>query len=147
MKIGWGWRIGILYGGFVVGMGTLVVVSNSQHFDLVSKDYYGEEIAYQKVIDAEKNQAALSRPLTIHANGQSVTIDFPDEFKGKLLSGDLKFYSPVDARWDRNFKINAQNNSITVSRNDLRNTRYTIKISWTADSKNYYQESEILLHA
>ncbi len=147
MKISWGWRIGILYGGFVLFMATLVIASSRQHFDLVSKDYYGEEIAYQKVIDAGKNQAALSRPLTIHANGRSVTIEFPDEFKNKLLSGDILFYSPVDADWDSRFKINAQNNNITIPRDSLRNTRYTIKASWVADGKNYYQESEIILHS
>ena len=147
MKISWGWRIGILYGSFVLFMATLVIASSHQHFDLVSKDYYGEEIAYQKVIDAGKNQAALSRPLTIHADGQSVIIDFPDELKSKLLSGDVSFYSPADAQWDRKFKINVQNNSMTIPRNSLRNTIYTIKISWTADNKNYYQESAIRLHA
>ncbi len=147
MKIGWGWRIGILYGGFVLFMGTLVMASTHQHFDLVSKDYYGEEIAYQKVIDAGKNQAALSRPLAIHASGQAVTLDFPDEFRGKVLSGNVMFYSPVDARWDETFKINAEGNSMNISRSNLHNTRYTMKISWTADGKNYYQESEIMLHS
>ena len=147
MKISWGWRIGILYVGFVLFMGTLVIASNRQHFDLVSKDYYGEEIAYQKVIDAGKNQAALSQPLSIHASGQSVTIDFPDEFKSRSLSGDIQFYSPVDADWDRNFKINAQNNTVTIARSALKNTRYTIKISCNVDGKSYYQESEIMLHS
>ena len=146
MKISWGWRIGILYVGFVLFMGTLVIASNRQHFDLVSKDYYGEEIAYQKVIDAGKNQAALSQPLSIHASGQSVTIDFPDEFKSKPLSGNVTFYSPVDAQWDRDFKIDAQNNSSVIPRANLHNTRYTIKITWMADGKSYYQESEIILH-
>jgi hypothetical protein len=146
MKITWGWRIAILYGGFVVFMATLVIASTHQHFDLVSKDYYGEEIAYQKVIDAGKNQAALSMPLAIHANGLSVTIEFPDEFASKILSGNIMFYSPVDAQWDRNFKINVQNNSISISRDKLHNTRYTMKINWTADGKSYYQESQIILH-
>ncbi len=147
MKLSWGWKIGILYCGFVVGMLTLVIASNHQHFDLVSKDYYEAELGYQKVIDAGKNQSTLSQPLSIHANEKTVTIDFPNEFKSKILSGDIQFYSPVNSDWDRNFKINAENNSVTILRSALQNTRYTIKIKCAVDGKSYYQESEIFLHS
>ena len=147
MKIGWGWKIAILYGCFVVMILCLVVASSHQHFDLVSKNYYDAEIGYQQKIDAGKNQSALSAPLMIHANEKSVTIDFPDEFRNKALSGDIEFYAPVNAEWDRSFKITAQNNSVTIPRSALQNTRYTIKISCTVDGKNYYQESEIMLRS
>jgi len=147
MKISWGWKITMLYSGFVVMMVSLVVASTHQHFDLVSKDYYEEEIAYQKVIDAGKNQSALSRPLAIHASDKTVTIDFPEEFKDKALSGNIQFYSPVNSEWDKNFSISAQNNSVTILRSALHNTRYTVKISCKVDGKNYYQESEIMLHS
>lgn len=147
MKISWSWKIGLLYGTFVVLMLALVIAANSQHFDLVSKDYYEEEIAYQKVIDAGKNQSALSQPLTVHANANAVTIDFPEEFKSKALSGHIQFYSPVNSEWDRKFDITPQNNSVTILRSKLQNTRYTVKISCTVDGKNYYQESEIMLHS
>jgi len=147
MKINWGWKIALLYGGFVILIMTLVIASSRQHFDLVSKDYYEAELGYQKVIDAGKNQSALSKPLSIHANGENVIINFPDEFKSRSLSGDIQFYSPVDADWDRNFKINAQNNTVTIARSALKNTRYTIKISCNVDGKSYYQESEIMLHS
>ena len=147
MKISWGWKIAGLYGGFVVLILILVIKANNQRFDLVSKDYYGEEIAYQKVLDAGKNQSALSRPVNIHANEKSVTIEFPEEFKSKVLSGDIRFYAPVNSDWDKTFKINAQDNSVTIARSELKNTRYTIKISCQVDGKSYYQESEILLHS
>ena len=146
MKIGWGWKIALLYGGFVVLIVSLVVASNHQHFDLVSKNYYEDEIAYQKVLDAGKNQSQLSQPLLIHANERSVIIDFPEEFKNKLLTGTIHFYSPVNSEWDRTFKINADNNCVTISRNDLRNTRYTTKITCSVNGKSYYQESELSLH-
>ncbi len=147
IKMNWGYKIALLYIGFVILILSLVYAASHQHFDLVSKDYYGDEIAYQKVINAGENQAALSKPLGIHANGTEVTIDFPDEFRNKQLSGDVHFYSPVNAEWDRTFKISAQNNSFTISRSTLRNTHYTIKISCSINGKNYYQESEIALHS
>ncbi len=86
MKIGWGWKIAGLYSVFVVLILVLVIKANNQHFDLVSKDYYDAEIGYQKVLDAGKNQASLSKSLNIHANSSDVVIEFPDEFKSKVLS-------------------------------------------------------------
>lgn len=147
MKIGWGWKIAGLYSVFVVLILILVIKANNQHFDLVSKDYYDAEVGYQKVLDAGKNQASLSKSLNIHANSNDVVIEFPDEFKSKVLTGDIQFYAPVNSEWDRTFKINAQNNSVSISRNGLKNTRYTIKINCVVDGKNYYQESDILLHS
>jgi hypothetical protein len=147
MRIGWGWKIAFLYGGFVALVLTLVIASNRQHFDLVTKDYYDAEIGYQKVIDAGKNQSTLSAPLLVHANTEAVTIDFPEEFRNKVLSGDIVFYAPVNSEWDKTFKINAQNNTVSILRSQLRNTRYTVKITCTVDGKSYYQESEIMLHS
>ena len=145
MKLNWGWGIATLYGCFVILIVTLVVGSSRQHFDLVSNDYYGEEIAFQKVIDGGKNQAGLSKPIDIHANTQAVTIDFPIEFKGKNMAGTILFYSPANAAWDYNYKIQATDLSINIDRAHLHKSKYSIKISCTIDGKNYYQESDISL--
>jgi len=147
MKLGWGWKIAILYSCFVVMMVTLVVASNRQKMDLVSKNYYEDELMFQKTLDAGKNQAGLSKPVLIHADKDSVTIDFPDEFRSKVLSGDICFYSPANEDWDKNFKISTNNNIVTISRKSLHDTKYTIKINCAVDGKKYYQESEIQLHS
>lgn len=146
MKIGWGWKLALMYGGFVVLIMGLVIASSRQHFDLVTKNYYDAELAYQNVLDAGKNQSALSAPLNIHANRDAVSIDFPDELKNKQLACNIEFYAPVNADWDRNFKMNTKANSVAISRSKLRNTRYTVKVSYSVEGKNYYQESELMLH-
>jgi nitrogen fixation protein FixH len=147
MKIGWGWKIAMVYGGFVVLIVTLVVGSMRQNFDLVSDKYYDEEIAFQKVIDAGKNQAALSRPVVVHSGPESVVINFPEEFRNKALDGNVLFYSPVNSTWDKTFPLSVQGDSVIVNRSDLRNTTYIIKINWQAEGRKYYQESEITLHS
>lgn len=146
MKLGWGWKIGIMYGGFVALILFLVISSSRQHIDLVSKNYYDAEIGYQKVIDAGKNQSTLSTALQIHANEHIVAIDFPNDFKNKSIECNVQFYAPVNSEWDRNFSLNTQSNTIAISRESLKNTRYTVKINFTVDGKAYYQESEIYLH-
>ena len=145
MHIGWGWRIAVLYTAFAVSMIFLVIVCSHQKFDLVSKDYYKDEIAYQNVLNAGKNQAQLSGAFTIHANESSVIVEFPTDFKSKVMQGNIYFYSPIDESWDKTFPINADNNTMSIPRSALKNSRYTIKINCTVDGKQYYQQSDISL--
>ena len=146
MKISWGTRIAILYSGFVALIVILVAGSMRQDFDLVAPDYYGQEIKYQQVIDAGKNQSALSAPAIIHANAETVTIDFPAEFSGKTISGNIHFYSAVNAAWDKVVSIDVKSNSIAVPRAQLHNTTYKVKLRWNSDDKEYYQETDLNLH-
>lgn len=142
----WGWRIALLYGGFVALIMTLVIRSSHQHFDLVSKDYYEKEIAYQQVIDASRNQSALSSAMEVHANATNVVIEMPAEFAGKSVIGSVQFYSPVNAAWDKKYPIRLVDNKIMIARSELKNTRYTIKIDCEAAGKKYYQETELNLY-
>lgn len=146
MKINWGAKIALLYGGFVALIVVLVAGSMRQDFDLVSPDYYSQEIKYQQVIDAGKNQAALSAPVSVHANETMVSIDFPVEFANKTMNGTVQFYSPVNAAWDKTVKMTNTGNSISVPRSELHSTTYTIKMNWEADGKKYYQETSLNLH-
>lgn len=142
----WGLKITFLYSGFVALILTLVVLSSRQHFDLVSKDYYADEIAYQKVIDADKNSTTLSSSISATVTAEDVTIKFPAELSSKTLSGTIHFYSPVNAAWDRELPLNALNNEMVVTRAQLHNTRYIIKADFNDGNQRYYQEEEINLN-
>ncbi len=147
MTIGWGWKITILYSVFVAMIVGLVIASSHQKIDLVSKDYYKDEIAYQKVLDASKNQASLEGALTIHADGREIFIEFPKEFSDKFLTGNVKLYSASHQEWDRNFPINTSGGRLSIPRSNLQHTLYTIKVSYTVGEKSYYSESQLDLHA
>ena len=145
IQFSWGWRIALLYCSFVAMILVLVISSSKQKFDLVSTDYYKDEIAYQNVLDASKNQAGLAGTLVFHANEKAVSIEFPVEFSDKIVKGTVSFYSAVDKEWDREFPVEIKNNTMSVDRSLLRNTNYTMKLSYSVDGKNYYQENELNL--
>ena len=44
----WGWKITLLYGGFVTMMVTLVVLSSQQDIPLVRDDYYEHDLKYNE---------------------------------------------------------------------------------------------------
>jgi hypothetical protein len=141
IKISWGKRIAILYVGFVAIIVTLVVGSMRQDFDLVSKDYYEQEIAYQSTLDAGKNQAALSGPIMLSIAGEQVTLKFPAEFSGRLVNADLHFYSPVRSSQDKKCRLRTENGVLSIPINELVASKYRVKISWDSEGTKYYQET------
>lgn len=144
LRINWGTRILFLYLGFVALIVTLVYSSMQQDFDLVAKDYYDEELKYQEVIDAGKNQAALSAPVGIKQTGKTVQLKFPAEFVTGGVNGTVQFYSTTNASLDRHYKIATAGNSVTyIDITDLTPSAYTAKLKWEADGKSYYQETLI----
>lgn len=145
IKVNWGARIAILYMGFVALIVTLVYRSMHEDFDLVTKDYYGEEIRYQEVIDAGKNQATLSAPVHFAQNGKEVTLSFPQEFKGKEMKGTAQFYSAVNAQWDETFELNIHDAEVAVSVADMQPATYTVKLKWEDNNTFYYQETTLKL--
>ena len=55
MKLNWGHYIVIGFIGFVILILFMVFRSYQHNNDLVSEDYYAEEIAFQDVIDKKSN--------------------------------------------------------------------------------------------
>jgi hypothetical protein len=141
----WGARIAMLYIGFVGLIVALVWGSMRQSFDLVSGDYYQEELKYQDVIEAGKNQAALSAPVAIQQDAASVSLILPKDLADKTISGSAHFYSAVNKEWDKEFALNGSN-VFTFSKADLHKTNYQLKLKWKVDGKDYYQENTVSIN-
>ncbi len=147
LKMNWGAKIAVLYIGFVVLIATLVFLSMKQDFQLVASDYYQQEIKYQEVIDAVKNQSTLSAPVGITASKDAVTLSLPGEFTGKAVTGTVDFYAAAKSEWDASFDLSAlQHNNLVVPRSRLHPTTYSVKIRWQSEGKTYYQESKLNLN-
>jgi hypothetical protein len=146
MSINWGTKIIFLYVGFIILIGTLVWKSTQTKFDLVSEDYYAQEVGYQKRLDAQSATAGLIQKPVMSVNEEAIIIFFPQAFSGKDIQADLKLYNPANAALDKQFdKLQAKDGRITIERKGLPASRYTGKLSWQCEAKIYYQEAELNL--
>lgn len=143
MKLSWGHKIMFVYVGFVAGMGVLVFKASSQKFDLVTKDYYEQELKYQQVIDQAANTSRLSAPITIVRNLGDLKISFPDEMKDKKKLVDFYLYYAADAKKDfrRSFELNE--NEITQALPVGMKGMYELKLTWEANGVKYYFEQKL----
>lgn len=143
MKLSWGYKILFVYIAFVAGMGFLVFKASNQKFDLVTKDYYDQELKYQNIIDQSANTAKLSAPLGVERLAGQLKINFPIEMKDKQKSIDFYLYFPADAKRDFRKLINIGENEFTQSLPEAMRGNYELKLSWEVEGVKYYFEKKL----
>lgn len=133
----WGKGIALTFVIFCTGMIAVVYRSFQEDVDLVTEDYYKEELAYQQKID----QAGQVRPdakLKLIQTQESIRFTFPD---GQKPTGQIHFYKPDNPDLDKTFEISDR--VMEVTKTLLTNGKYRVKVTWKSEGTTYYQE-EIL---
>lgn len=144
MKISWGNKILVAIIAFVAMMGTLVYKSLNTNYELVSKEYYKEELDYQKIIEASNRTMALTSAASVSVNNESVLVELPGEMRNKNVTGSILFYCATDASKDKTIemKVSADGQQ-AIDKSSLRPGHYTVKMSWVADGQSYYSEKAV----
>ncbi len=139
MRLNWGNGIlitFILFCSFIIA----IVWKSFQHdVNLVSEQYYQEELAYQDRIDAIKNSQALGEKVQIKVNGK-IKVKLPNT---QLKEGSIHFYRPDNAKLDRVVPITDLESEIAVAL--LEPGRYKAKVTWKDGTKTYFDEQDILI--
>ena len=132
-----------VYLAFVAGIGFLVFKASNQEFDLVTKDYYEQELKYQQVIDQSANASKLSTPVSIEKKEGQLKISFPEEMKNKKKLVDFYLYHAADAKKDfrRSFELNENElaQALPVGMKGM----YELKLTWETEGVKYYHERKI----
>lgn len=146
MKINWGFKIVLFYAGFMTLIVSMVTLAMRERIDLVSKDYYQQEIAFQEKLDRSLNSDSLHIPLQWEVESASIIFRFPAEFKPEELSGDIVLFRPSDKELDRKFTVSASiDGSQVISTDDLAKGVYKIQVHWEGQGKKYYNEGVITI--
>jgi hypothetical protein len=143
MKLSWGTGIWAFYGLFVVGILTLVGMSVAQKIDLVTDQYYAEELRFQSKIDKINNAKKLTTPLRWEVTDAGVQVFYPAGLKG--IEGKINLYCPSDNRKDFSVAItpNAQHQQL-IPAAKIATGRYQIQFDWTHNGTTYWNDGTIL---
>jgi len=142
----WGWKIALVYIGFVAMILTLVFKANKENIDLVAPDYYAQELVYQARINAIARASLLADRPAVKADSSGVQITMPVETHGQITSGEVRFFRPSDAALDRSFPLIPEaNGSVMISPKTLTGGYYLAQISWMMKGESYYFEESILI--
>ena len=140
----WSIRITALYLGFVALIVTLVIISSNNKEELVSKDYYAQELRFQEKIDATNNANSLVNGISHSIDENNVIITLPTENMSSDLKGEVYFFCPSNSANDKTIPMAFDNNGkMFIQKNTLKQGAYKMKLSWSGNGKNYFKESVI----
>ena len=140
MKINWGTGIVIgfvLFIGFIMFMVVTMLTDKNFNHDLVTPDYYNQELKYQEEIDAEKNAQKLSENVSIRNSKEGITISFPKDLKFSNIKGNVSFYRPSNKKLDFDIPIVLSSDKLLIPDNRLVEGRWDIKVNWTYQGVHY----------
>lgn len=145
MKINWGYTIVAVYSVFIIGILFMVYQSSIEQKDLVSDNYYEEELKYQEVINQSANTASLSSEITTEANDGLIKLYFPSEFNEARYAGSWKLYCPSDRTKDLSGNCNINRGKSTISYKSTSKGQFQLQLTWIKGSKKYYFEKNLSL--
>jgi hypothetical protein len=143
----WGLRIILLYTAFVGGMLFLVYKCTQQSVDLVSTDYYAQELKFQDKIDRLNNSEQLDVKLAVvyspeHSNIQIV---FPESSTPNNTTGEIVLFRPDNSKLDFKIPIDITEGVQNIPTDKLSKGLWRVKSSWSTNDTPYYQEEKIII--
>lgn len=141
-----GGKIVILYLSFVALIVTLVVMCFKQDVELVSADYYDQEIKFQDKIDASNNEKQLKHSIEHLVSKDEIILKADSVLLSKDFSGTITFFRPSDSKMDKEYKMDFRNSEQVINSKALRHGTYKLQLSWTNDRKQYFKEEVIFIN-
>lgn len=141
----WGHGIAIFFSCFVAFMLFMVVKSFQQNIDLVTENYYEQELQYQHQIEKIRNTQKLEESVKITSEqGKGIQLSFPR--LEAPIQGQVQVFRPSDARFDLLEELAPdRNNQQLIATTSLPPGFYRIKISWQAAGQDNYTEETLNL--
>lgn len=146
MTINWGYKILILYVGFVAGMLFLVYKCTQQNIDLVAENYYEKEIKFQDQITRSNNvnTGGLVLKATVNESKQLI-ITYPAAVSGAKTSGEIHLFRPDNAKLDVKTPVDITEGLQYIDVSKLAKGYWRVQVSWQLGDTPLYQEERIFI--
>ncbi len=147
MKINWGTGIVIAFAAFITFIMYFVInmsTNKKYEHDLVTEDYYKEELLHQKEIDKESNSKALNQNVTWAKTIDGMVISFPEGLDYSQINGKVYLYRPSNKELDSDTTISLSNHEMLIPKSQLLDGRWNLKIDWEYQGKSYLLKKSIV---
>ena len=146
-KFTWGHGIMVALGSFMIFILSLIwyFTSTWKNSELITDNYYEEELAYQNVIDA-KNKAINLKELPVYQQNESgISVTFPSEINNSNSKFRIDLHRAEDQKLDiiREMKLD-QRNSIFIPAKVLAKGNYVLRVMWKKDNEEYQLDYDLI---
>jgi hypothetical protein len=116
-----------------------------QNFELVSKDYYAEELRYQDKIDGMNNANKIGA-VSVTERAGGIAIQLPKEVQGLATTGQVHFYCPEDSKKDRKIELAVNDEGLMlIDKAKVTKANYVVKVTWQNGKDKYFSEQTLAI--
>lgn len=162
----WPWAIILTFVLFISGTIGLVVMASTQRVDMVSENYYEQELKFQHQIDRARhaNQLRIQATVKYDAPHRSIRVSIPPPLSdnhnldlnrnlnrnpnptASPITGLIQLYRPSEAALDRNLKLQLDDNGCQfVDASNLRPGLWKIRVTWAVDNQEYFTDQQLVI--
>ena len=133
----------VLFAGYI---GFMVQQALRTTVDLVSPDYYKQELAYQQRMESVARTAALPAPVELRheAAAQRLILRLPATMAEQTINGEIHFFRPSDQTLDFTLPLQAGPKQ-QFNTAQMRPGYWRVRVDFTAGSQAYFLEKELLI--
>jgi len=142
----WGQKLLLVFAVFASGMIYLAYRCMHINTDLVTKEYYKDELRYEDVIDGMRSANALGDKARVAQQNEKIIVQLPKEMRNKKVMGNIWFYCAADAKKDRHLPMALNTEAFQqIDRKIFLPGRYTVKLDWMTNKIHYYSEQPLTI--
>lgn len=132
----------VLFAGYI---GYMVQQALRTTVDLVSPDYYQQELAYQQRMESVARTAALPVPVELkyEAEARQLTLQLPSSLARQPVQGQLHFFRPSNQLLD--FTLPLQGPSQRISTAKMQPGYWRVRFDFTGGGQAYFIEKELII--
>ena len=143
-KLNWGVGIVITIAcfiGFIMFFVIKMSTDKKYDHDLVTEEYYKQELAYQDQIDAQQNSARLAKNIQVEVTAEGIQIMFPSEKQN--IKGEVSLYRPSNKKLDLEIPISLENQQMLIPAEKLVEGKYKLSINWKSNETTYLYKKDL----
>ena len=142
----WGTGVVIAMASFMIFILTFVyrsVVMDEYQHELVSEDYYKDELHYQEEIDKLNNAATLEVNLKVSRRTEGLLLQFPGNLDPGKISGTIRVQRPSKKALDIELPVQLSGNEQLIPDEKLVSGKYLISVDWKHGESEYLFKEEL----
>lgn len=144
------WPISIIafFAVAIVGCGTFITFCSRHPADLISPNYYEEEVRYQGQIDRMRHTQERGSLASVAYNPaqRHIEISLPSDQSRLKPSGQIQLYRPSAVNLDRQLKLELNSGGIqAIDAAALLPGLWKVRVSWTVGEHDYFLDQKIVI--
>ena len=146
-KFSWGHGIVIALGSFIAFILFMIFLfpNGQQNSEMITENYYEEELAYQKIIDAKNNADLLPEKPKYYQDPSGIKVIFPEDINNGNSKFTIDLHRADDQKLDvkREIKLDGKN-TLFIPANILVKGNYVLRTMWTTNNKNFQIDYDLV---